>query len=644
MAPAGPFFAPGGPLSRAHPAYEPRAGQEEMAGAVERVLRDGGVLMVEAGTGTGKTLAYLVPAIEAGRRVVVATGTRNLQDQIFRMDLPFLREKAGMAFSACLMKGRENYLCRYRLAQFAAEPMFEVLDERRWLPVIRKWSSSTESGDRAEIPDLPDALKVWRDVNARADTCTGRKCPEFEACWLTRLKRQAERSQILVVNHHLFFADLGVRTAFGSVLPEYDTVVFDEAHLIEETATQYFGVQVSSAQVEELARDAETLAAKSGGSAKGGGGASALRQAAREFFGVLRERLDQGQGRLRFDPPGRDGPDLEHEWTALSAALDGLANEGAGGDEARASLEARGGEIKEALALVLQRSDPGFVYSMEGRGRGSVVLAAAPIDLSALLREGLFSSLQAAVLTSATLAVEGKFDFFQRRLGLETCETLIVESPFDHERQAVLYLPKRMPEPRDKGFLGRAVEEILALLEITDGRAFLLFTSYAVMARVREALEQDGSWTLFVQGDGSKAALVESFKTADRGVLLGTTSFWHGVDVPGEALSLVVVDKLPFDVPADPLIAARIERIRAAGGNPFREYQTPMAVLELKQGLGRLLRSRSDRGILAVLDPRLTSRPYGRTFLASRPPYPRVREIEACRAFFGGPKGPEGQA
>jgi ATP-dependent DNA helicase DinG len=637
MAPAGPFFAPGGPLSRAHPAYEPRPGQEEMARAVERVFRDGGVLMVEAGTGTGKTLAYLVPAIESGRRVVVSTGTRNLQDQIFRKDLPFLRDRAGWTFSACLMKGRENYVCRYRFAQFDAEPLFEVLDERKWLPKLRKWSHRTETGDRAEVADLPDGLRLWRDVNARADTCTGRKCPEFEHCWLTTLKRQAERSRILVVNHHLFFADLAVRSAFGAVLPEYNTVVFDEAHLLEEIATQYFGAQVSSAQVEDLSRDAEALAAKAGGAAKGGGGAAALRQAAREFFGSLRERLREESGRARFDPPARGGPVLEHEWALLSEALTDVGNEGSSaGHEAGMAIEARSEEIRRALALVLERSDPAYVYSIEARGRAGVVLGASPIDVSTLLRESLFDRLHAAVLTSATLAVEERFDFFQRRLGLEDCEARIVDSPFDHETQAVLYLPGRMPEPRDHGWLGRALEEILGLLEITRGRAFLLFTSYAVMARVREALEREGSWTLFVQGEGSKAALVETFKAADGAVLLGTTSFWHGVDVPGEALSLVVVDKLPFDVPADPLIAARIERIRLAGGNPFAEYQTPMAVLELKQGLGRLLRSRSDRGILAVLDPRLTTRPYGKTFLRSLPPYPVVRGIEACRAFFEG--------
>jgi ATP-dependent DNA helicase DinG len=535
-----------------------------------------------------------------------------------------------------LMKGRENYLCRYRFAQFEREPLLEALEERDWIPRIAAWSRDTPTGDRAEIGDLPDGLRLWRDVNARADTCPGRKCPEYEACWLTRMKQAAQQAQVVVVNHHLFFADLAVRSAYGAVIPEYDTVVFDEAHLLEETATQYFGVQVSAAQLEDLAKDAEKAAAREGGPAKGGGGAGGLRQAAREFFLPLKERLAPAQGRVRFDPPERGGPDLEVEWAVLSEALDEVGRQASsdGFPEAGESLAVRAEETKLALHRVLERSDSQFVYGMEIRGRQNVVLSAAPIDVSGLLRATLFDQLHAGVLTSATLAVEGSFGFFQERLGLPDAETIVVGSPFDHAEQAVLYLPARLPEPREPGWLPRALSEIRGLLAITRGRAFLLFTSYAVMEKVRAGLEDDGDWTLFVQGEGSRQALVEAFKATPDAVLLGTTSFWHGVDVQGEALSLVVVDKLPFDVPSDPLIAARIERIRETGGNPFGEYQLPLAVLELKQGLGRLLRSRADRGILAVLDSRLVSRRYGRTFLASLPPYRIVRTLDACREFF----------
>ncbi len=627
-------------MARAHAAYEPRPGQAQMAREVERILACGGNLMIEAATGTGKTLAYLVPALASGRRVVVSTGTRNLQDQIFGNDLPFLRERAGLAVSACIMKGRENYLCRFRAAQFQHEPLLEDLEEAPWVQRIVEWSARTVSGDRAEIPDLPDRLKLWRDLNARSDTCTGTRCPEYEACWLTRLKRAAQDAQIIVVNHHLFFADLAVRSAYGAVLPDYDTVIFDEAHLLEEVATLYFGVQVSSSQIEDLARQAERTAARAGGPGKGGAGAAALRQASGEFFFGLRGPLLERPGRSRFEPPDRGGPDLEAEWANLCAALDDVVRQagryGAPPDGIE-SLPRRAQELREAFQAVLHRQDPSFVYGMELRGRASVTLTASPIDVAPVLKSRLFDELHACVLTSATLTVQGDFSFFQSRLGLEGCEAQVVDSSFDYGTQAVLYLPRRMPAPSEPGFIPRAIEEIVGLLETTAGRAFLLFTSYANMERVHGALGDLGRWPLLLQGQGSKAALVATFKNTPHAVLLGTTSFWHGVDVPGESLSLVVIDKLPFDVPTDPLIAARIERIRVEGGNPFAEYQVPLAVLELKQGLGRLLRSREDRGILAVLDPRLTTKPYGRTFLESLPPYAILREPGECATFFRGP-------
>ena len=634
----GAFFAPGGGLASAHAGYEHRPGQEAMAQAVADVLDHGGTLMVEAGTGTGKTFAYLIPILESGRRVIVSTGTRNLQDQIFRKDLPFLRDEAGLAVSACLMKGRDNYLCRHRFAQFEQEPLIEVREERRFIPALSRWSRQTGSGDRAEVAELPDDLRLWRDINARADTCTGSKCPEYEMCWLTKVKRQAQQSQIVVVNHHLFFADLAVRSAYGAVLPDYDTVIFDEAHLLEEVATLYFGETVSANQVEELARDVEMGAAKAGGPAKGGGGAAELREAARELLAPIRQALRTSSGRQRFEPATRDGLDLEAEWARLERAIDEIAKP-SGSRSDNDAIEVRAHALKDGLVKVLRRDAPGYVYGMEGRGRGNVILSAAPIDVGPLLQASLFARLHACVLTSATLSVGTSFDFFRKRLGLDDAPGLIVESPFDHARQAVLYLPKRMPEPREPSFFPRAMEEIEALLDVTAGRAFLLFTSHAALSRARDHIAALDRYPLFVQGEGSKAALLQEFKITPRAVLLGTNSFWHGVDVPGDALSLVVIDKLPFDVPSDPLIAARIERIRENDGNPFAEYQTPMAVLDLKQGLGRLLRSRGDRGILAVLDPRLTTKGYGKTFLTSLPPYPVVRDREAAAAFFRGPQG-----
>lgn len=632
------FFSPGGVLSRTHPAYEPRPGQIEMACAVQEVLRDGGNLMVEAETGTGKTLAYLVPAIASGRRVIVSTGTRNLQDQILLKDLPFLRRRAGMRFSACLVKGRDNYLCRYRFARFEQQPLIEVPAEESHLPAIRRWARTTRTGDRAEMADLPDGLGLWRDINARADTCTGARCPEYDVCWLNQARRRAQDSQLVVVNHHLFFADLAVRTSFGSVLPDYDTVIFDEAHRLEDVATSFFGVLLSTGQLEDLARDVERLSITSGGEKEAAGVGLLVREASRAFFDELLRTYGEEPGRHPFLPPQRGGPRLDREAAALQQALEEVGREGsraAAGDTAQAVAD-RARELSAALGFLMARASPEFVYQVEVRDRRHGALRAAPVDVSGLLRENLFSRLRASVLTSGTLAVDGSFAFFQSRLGLEGARTLAVASPFDLARQAVLYLPRSLPEPREPGYLERALEEIRALLEITRGRAFLLFTSYAVLERVRAALEGEGRWPLLVQGEGSRATLVERFREreSEGAVLLGTSSFWQGVDVAGEALSLVVIDKLPFDVPTDPLVAARMDRIRRRGGNPFADYQTPMAVLELKQGLGRLIRSRSDRGILAILDSRLRSRSYGGAFLRSLPPYRVVEDLDECRRFF----------
>jgi ATP-dependent DNA helicase DinG len=603
-----------------------------MAAAVEEVLREGGILMVEAATGTGKTLAYLVPALASGQRVVVSTGTRNLQDQIVLKDLPLLREQAGLQVSACLLKGRDNYLCRYRFARFESNPLVEVPGEDRYLPLLRAWARTTRTGDRAEVAELPDNFRLWRDINARAETCTGTRCPEVEFCWLTQARRSAQESKLVIVNHHLFFADLAVRTSFGPILADYDAVIFDEAHRLEEVASQFFGIHLSTADLEDLARDLERLDPPRGGAA------FLVREASKGLLEALRRAYGEEPGRFPFRRPEEEGPRLDPEARALAESLEEAAREagrGSRGDTAEALAE-RARQLSMALDFLLARESEEFVYQVDIRSRRHAAIQAVPVDVSELLSEALFSRVRAAVLTSATLAVDGSFDFFRKRLGIRAARTLVVSSPFELERQAVLYIPRSVPEPRDPGYLPRALDEIRELLDITGGRAFLLFTSYAVLEKVRQALARDGRWSLLVQGEGSRTGLLERFREGggEGAVLLGTSSFWQGVDVPGEALSLVVIDKLPFDVPTDPVVRARVERIRRQGGNPFVEYQTPLAILELKQGLGRLIRSRTDRGILAVLDSRLWSRPYGAAFLRSLPPYRIVEDLGSCRAFF----------
>lgn len=667
-------FGPGGKLAAAHPRYERRQGQEWMAAAVEETLRKGGKLLVEAGTGVGKTLAYLVPAALSGRRVVVSTGTKNLQDQIIEKDLPFVIEKLGIEVTSTAVKGRDNYLCLRRYREFDRDPLLPTLQESEAYETLRAWRTTTQTGDRGEAAGLPEDASFWRTINARGDTCTGSRCEDYESCFLTKVRRKAAESQIVVVNHHLFFADLALREdAFGKVLPDYDAVIFDEAHLLEEVATLFFGVSCSSSRVLELAQDAARLLAgggareapsegrpggsKAGRGARGpdaarrvssggrsrsrrGGAAAApseaddLQVAAQGFF----EPLTRHPGRRRLDDSLR-GPEFEARYESLKHALErvGEAAQAIGppSDDLTA-LERRCREIGGQLEFIARAVDEAYVYWTEARGR-SVVLSASPVDVSDLLEDTLFSTVHAAVLTSATLSVDGDFSFVRGRLGMGATEERVVPSPFDYGSQAVLYLPSAMPEPRQREYAARMLREIEALLAISSGRAFLLFTSYAELRRVEESLRGRIRFPLLVQGDMPRARLLEEFKRTRGAVLLGAASFWHGVDVVGEALSLVVIDKIPFDVPNDPLVAARIERIRALGGDAFHEYQIPSAAIELKQGLGRLIRNRSDRGILAILDARLKTRPYGASLLKAIPPFPVVTDLEQVRSFFASP-------
>jgi ATP-dependent DNA helicase DinG len=633
-------FGAGGLLSRAYPGFELRPGQIRMSEAVAAAIENGRHLIMEAPTGTGKTFAYLVPAIESGRKVVVSTGTKNLQEQLFFKDLPRLEQALGRPVRAAYMKGRDNYLCIKRFREFEENPLFEEMDEAGFHGTLADWSRTTGTGDRGELEELPESLRVWDRINARADVCLGQRCPDFEECYLTRMRRQAADAQIVVVNHHLLMADLLLKEhAFGQVIPEYSVLILDEAHSLEDVATMHLGRTISSRQVAELADDLS----RAMGAGLEGREAERLRldkvrETARGFFGLFRQQ----EGRFALETYRHD-----ELWGAAGAALrEALslclpmareAAEGSSGpgEEAMPSLVARLSDQTATLDLVFapERAPYPVVTWGEARGR-SIALSASPIDVSGPLRGMLFSQVPTAVLTSATLAIEGSFSFVRSRLGIDEATDLILESPFDAASQAILYVPRGFPEPRHESFMPRFVEEVRAMLAITSGRAFILFTSFANLRRAREALAGTIPWPLLAQGDAPRRALLDRFRATPGAVLLATSSFWHGVDVQGDALSLVVIDKLPFDVPSDPIVAARIESLKRGGGNPFIEYQIPAAVIDLKQGLGRLIRSRQDRGVLAVMDARLTTRPYGRAFINSLPPYRLVHDLEAVGRFF----------
>ena len=633
-------------LARVHPGFELRPGQIKMSQAVAQAIESSTHLLMEAPTGTGKTFAYLVPAIESGRKVIVSTGTKNLQEQLFYKDLPEIERVLGRPVSSACMKGRDNYLCIKRFREFQDDPVFDEMSEVDFHGTLAGWARETATGDRGEMGDLPESFRAWDRINARADTCLGQRCPDFEPCFLTRMRRSAAEAQVVVVNHHLLMADLVLRgSAFGQVIPDYSVLIVDEAHALEDVATAHLGRAVSSRQVGELADDIEhALGAALDGQEAQRRRVDALRAASRDFFGLMSGREASGS-RFVLDAYRHD--DL---WMASGRALKEALSQcetavheampGAGDEAALDNLIARAADQIGTLEVILspEASSLSLVTWGEARGRASVSLQASPIDVAEPLREMLFSKVPAVVLTSATLAIDGSFEFVRSRLGVDEAEELALESPFDPTRQAVLYVPRKFPEPRHETFIGRLTEEIRSLMEITSGRAFLLFTSYSNLRRVRDALAGTVAWPLLAQGDASRHALLERFRATPNAVLLATSSFWHGVDVQGEALSLVTIDKLPFDVPSDPIVAARIEAIRSRGGNPFTRYQIPAAVIDLKQGLGRLLRSRQDRGVLAVMDARLLTRPYGRTFLNSLPPYPLLHDLDAVRHFFRQPR------
>jgi ATP-dependent DNA helicase DinG len=648
-------FAPDGALARALPDFEPRAGQVEMAAAVARAFERGGVLLAEAGTGTGKTLAYLVPAILTRERVLVSTGTKNLQEQIYFKDIPALRGALNVPFTAAYMKGRANYLCLHKLDQLndgigaAAHDVF--------LPIIREWSARTTTGDRAELQDLPEEVGFWNEVAATAETCLGTECPRYDDCFVTRMRQAAAAADVVIVNHHLLCADAAIRqNNFGEVIPACSRAIVDEAHQLEDVATQYFGYSVSNYRIDELARDAERLAA---------GGAidrrskdeiakaiDRLRDTARSFFTDL-AFAHRGGSRGRSEERVRATPtslaDVYDATASLTGALDVVEatfallrparpepdGDEPGDDRAEdfAALARRAATLRDELRFLVRAGDDGFVYFVEFRGRG-IFLRAAPVDVSTIVHDLLLDRMRTTVLTSATLTVDGSFEYVRARLGIRQAEEIRLASEFDFSRQAILYLPPRMPDPRADTFAVAASREVVEILKRTRGRAFVLFTSYASLRSVQALAEMALDYPIFVQGTAPRSQLLNQFRATPNAVLFATSSFWQGVDVAGEALSCVIVDKLPFASPGDPITAARIDAIRARGGDPFGEYQVPLAILALQQGLGRLIRHRRDRGVLAVLDPRLRTKGYGRRFVASLPPAPIVHDLSHVAAFF----------
>lgn len=629
------IFGRDGLIAKTHPEYEYRPGQIQMADAVMRAFEDKHHLIVEAGTGTGKTLAYLVPAIAAalsGRgRVIVSTGTKNLQEQLMEKDIPFLQNVLPARFTAAYMKGRNNYVCLTRLGHAESAPVLDGLDEVDYFDQVTHWARHSSSGDRAELRDLPEALSFWRHIDARSETCLGQKCPDYNPCFITRMRQRAVESDIVVVNHHLFFADLALRnSAYGSVLPEYSAVILDEAHLIEDVASEYFGAQVSNYQVDDLLRDVASAKIENGEVEREvtKSATRAERLADNFWMGFREGRGEEGRYPIlpgTFAKRSRDGEFISTPLGDLYVSFDGALG------RLETTLDAikdmpveienlvrRIRQLRFDLQFVVTGSDKKFVYWTERRGRG-LFLRASPIDVSGLLEDKLFSEVSTVVLTSATLSSAGNFSFVRERLGLDKARDLIAASTFDFERQAMLYLPPQMPDPRSPEWSSAAAAEVIKILNATNGRAFVLSTSLSGMQSLYDLVMPEVDYYCLVQGSASKGQLLERFRETPNAVLFATSSFWQGVDVRGEQLSCVIIDKLPFAVPTDPLVAARQRYIEQQGGSSFHEYSVPQAIIALKQGLGRLIRSTTDKGVLAVLDPRLRTKAYGRLFLKSLP-------------------------
>ena len=629
---------PRGPLAEHLPAYRYRPQQVAIAEAIAQAIAQRGQLMAEAGTGTGKTFAYLVPALLSGGKVIVSTGTKTLQDQLFQRDLPMVRDALKVPVTVALLKGRSNYVCHYHLERAAAQDSFASRADVRYLTRIESFARTSATGDKSEVADVPENAGIWSQVTSTRDNCLGSECPHYGDCFVINARKQAMAADIVVVNHHLFFADVMLKDeGLAELLPACNTVILDEAHQLPDTATLFFGEQLTAGQLGELARDAEVESLK----------------AARDYTPLpnAAQGMAQALRKLRLaigDEPGKwprvealRRPGLEDALGSLAAALDVLSAEL--GSQAERSNELaqcahRAIDAAARLARWRDRDDPEWIRWLDVSASGWQ-LHASPLSIAQIFSRHVTDTARAWIFTSATLAVGSDFTLYQRELGLIDARTGYWESPFDYANQALLYLPRELPEPNRFEHTEAVVVAALPVLKASGGRAFLLFTTLRALNQAREAITaafaREGlDFPLLVQGEGSRSELLARFRILGNAVLLGSQSFWEGVDVPGEALSVVVIDKLPFAPPDDPLLAARLDHIARQGGNPFLDYQLPQAAISLKQGAGRLIRSETDRGVLMICDRRLADKPYGRRIWQALPRMRRTRELAEVIEFL----------
>ena len=631
-------FSAQGALAAIVPNFRARTGQIEMAEAIQKTIKNQMVMVAEAGTGTGKTFAYLVPAFLSGGKVIISTGTKTLQDQLFDRDIPTVRQALRAPVSVALLKGRANYVCHYHLARALEDGRLPTREDTRYLQLIASFARRTQSGDRADLADVPESAGVWSHVTSTRDNCLGSNCEHYDKCFVMRARKQALEADVVVVNHHLFFADVALRDeGVSELLPACNTVIFDEAHQLPETASLFFGESVSTSQILELARDTRVEAIA----------------AARDFADLpdTALALEKAARDLRLSRPednGRMAAAAIDEREDFDAALDtlcerisllaSLLDSQAERSEGLANCRERARVLKNTIERWREGSDDSFVRWLEIFGH-SLQLHATPLSIADIFRKQVTETSRAWVFTSATLSVNGNFKHYCSELGLEDANTATWPSPFDFERQALLYVPKNLPNPNTREYTAAVVKAALPVLMASEGRAFMLFTSLRAMREACELLRDEFKtrgldYPVLLQGEGSRTELLDRFRHLGNAVLVASQSFWEGVDVRGEALSVVVIDRLPFSPPDDPVLAARIDKMNREGRNAFMEYQVPQAVITLKQGAGRLIRDETDRGVLMICDPRLVDKPYGKRIWRSLPPMKRTRELAEVEAFF----------